>query len=95
MAKKAGCNDNAIQAFKHLALEASLQATNGRGGAGVLIDDRLGRSALHKASDHDLWIGRPIEVSGTFPLEFEEAPSLGARLATWPENHCVKVLRFV
>ena len=92
MAKKAGRNDNAIQAFKHLALEASLQATNGRGGAGVLIDDRLGRSALHKASDHDLWIGRPIEVSGTFPLEFEEAPSLGARLATWPENHCVKVL---
>ena len=92
MAKKAGRDDNAIQAFKHLALEASLQATNGRGGAGVLIDDSLGRSALHKASDHDLWIGRPIEKSGKFPLVFEQAPSLGARLAAWPENHCVKVL---
>ena len=92
MAKKAGRDNKAIQAFKHLALQASLQATNGRGGAGVLIDDGLGRSTLHKASDHDLWIGRPIEISGRFPLEFEEAPSLGARLAAWPENHCVKVL---
>ena len=92
MAKLAGRDNKAIQAFKNLALQASLQATDGRSGAGVLIDDRLGRSALHKASDHDLWIGRPIEISGKFPLEFEEAPSLGARLATWPENHCVKVL---
>jgi 5-dehydro-2-deoxygluconokinase len=58
----------------------------------LLVDDRLGRTALHAASDHDLWIGRPIEQSGVFPLAFEDGPDLGSRLAEWPANHCVKVL---
>ena len=92
MAEKAGRDNAVIDTFKSLALKAALQASKGRNDTGILVDDRLGRSALHKASDHDLWIGRPIEASGIFPLEFEEGPSLGARLASWPENHCVKVL---
>ena len=92
IAQKSGREISLIDDFKSLALKATLQASEGHSRTGILVDDRLGRSALHKASDHDLWIGRPIEASGIFPLEFEEGPSLGARLASWPENHCVKVL---
>lgn len=92
MAQKSSRDLSVIEAFKSLALKATLRVSDGHAGTGILVDDRLGRSALHKASDHNLWIGRPIEASGVFPLEFEEGPSLGARLASWPENHCVKVL---
>lgn len=97
MAKKHGRNEAAIDDFKSLALGAASRVMREAGdeGAqtmGILVDDRLGRSALHKASDLDCWIGRPIEESGVFPLSLEETPDIGSRLAQWPANHCVKVL---
>lgn len=91
-ANQYGRSDDDIGRFKELALDAALQAGKGQSDIGILVDDRLGRKALHKASDHDLWIGRPIEQSGVFPLAFEEGPDLGSALAEWPANHCVKVL---
>ena len=81
-----------IDRFKVIALDAVTNTAKAHEGAGLLVDDRLGRSALHAASDHDIWIGRPIEQSGVFPLAFEAGPDLGSRLAEWPVNHCVKVL---
>ena len=87
-----GRSDADIDQFKTLALAAVTETARDRGGLGILVDDRLGRTALHAASGHDIWIGRPIEQSGEFPLAFEEGPDLGSRLAEWPVNHCVKVL---
>jgi len=92
MSRTYGRNDADIDHFKSLALAAVTDLSATRAGLGVLVDDRLGRTALHAASDHDIWIGRPIEESGVFPLAFEEGPDLGSRLAEWPVNHCVKVL---
>lgn len=90
IAEKHGRDNGAIARFKQIALEAvaSMEEDN----LGILVDDSLGRDALHAASDHDIWIGRPIEQSGVFPLALEEGPDLGSRLAEWPANHCVKVL---
>ena len=59
---------------------------------GILLDEEYAESSLHAASDHDIWIGRPIEKAGVFPLELTEEPDIGSRLANWPVNHCVKVL---
>ena len=87
-----GRTDADIDCFKSLALNAVIELSASRDGLGLLVDDRLGRTALHAASGHDVWIGRPIEESGVFPLSFEEGPDLGSRLAEWPVNHCVKVL---
>ena len=87
-----GRTDDDIDYFKTIALRAVTDMSATRDGLGILVDDRLGRSALHAASDHDFWIGRPIEESGIFPLALEEGPDLGSRLAEWPVNHCVKVL---
>ena len=92
LAETCGRTEADIDHFKRIALDVAAGTAGLRDGVGLLVDDRLGRSALHAASDHDMWIGRPIEQSGVFPLAFEEGPDLGSRLAEWPANHCVKVL---
>lgn len=90
IAEKHGRDTKAIGRFKQIALEAVTSMR--RNNLGILVDENLGRDALHAASNHDIWIGRPIEQSGVFPLALEEGPDLGSRLAEWPVNHCVKVL---
>jgi 5-dehydro-2-deoxygluconokinase len=63
-----------IGRFKTLALQATRQVAAGRSGFGILLDERLGREALHAAGEGDLWIGRPIERPGSRPLAFECGP---------------------
>ena len=91
-AKEAGRDESAIGTFKSLALLAARNLLVRGESVGILVDDELGRSALYAASDDDMWIGRPIEQSGVFPLALCEEPDIGSRLAEWPVNHCVKVL---
>lgn len=84
-----------IPAFKALAVKAALQVANGRPGFGMLIDDKYGRDALFAAgAQPDFWIGRPIELPGSRPLQFEFSQDLGSRLIDWPVDHCIKVLCF-
>ena len=87
-----GRDPRAIGEFKELAWEAASIEAEDEDGFGVLIDDRLGRKALHKASASAAWIGRPIEASGKFPLELECDGDLSAFLENWPLNQVVKVL---
>ncbi|PYE86619.1 5-dehydro-2-deoxygluconokinase [Phyllobacterium leguminum] len=64
-------------------------------GYGILCDNRIGRSALHRASGTGLWIGRPAEWPGSRPLMLE--PELGSDcggLAEWAREQVVKVLCF-
>ncbi|NHF73452.1 bifunctional 5-dehydro-2-deoxygluconokinase/5-dehydro-2-deoxyphosphogluconate aldolase [Paracoccus xiamenensis] len=82
-------------AFKELCLQAALQVADGQGGHGILCDNRIGRSALHKASGSGLWIGRPAEWPGSRRLTLE--PELGAdcgALSEWARENVVKVLCF-
>ena len=81
-----------IPAFKLLCLRAALQVADGRDGFGILCDDRLGRAALHAAAETPLWIGRPVEVPSSRPLELEIGPDYGSDLIDWPVDHTVKVL---
>ena len=81
--------------FKELCLDVALQVQNGRGGYGILCDNRIGRSALHRASGSGLWIGRPTEWPGSRPLELE--PELGpdcGKLGEWARENVVKVICF-
>jgi 5-dehydro-2-deoxygluconokinase len=82
-------------AFKELCLEAALKVQDGQGGYGILCDNRIGRSALHAASGSGLWIGRPTELPGSRPIEFE--PELGLDLGQfgeWARENVVKLLVF-
>ena len=84
-----------IGAFKELCLRAAMQIAGGKAGYGILCDNRLGRTALHRAAEAGLWIGRPVEWPASRPLtcEPELGPDLGG-LQEWPLDHVVKVLVF-
>ncbi|MBC6437691.1 MAG: 5-dehydro-2-deoxygluconokinase [Rhodobacteraceae bacterium] len=82
-------------AFKELCLDVALKVQNGRSGYGVICDNRIGRSALHRAAGTGLWIGRPAELPGSRPVEFE--PELGEDLGSlreWARENVVKLLVF-
>ncbi|WP_075290919.1 bifunctional 5-dehydro-2-deoxygluconokinase/5-dehydro-2-deoxyphosphogluconate aldolase [Pararhizobium arenae] len=84
-----------IPAFKVLAVRAAERIAAGRPGFGMLIDDKYGREALFAAAkNRDFWIGKPIELPGSRPLQFEFSQDLGSRLIDWPIDHCIKVLSF-
>lgn len=82
-------------AFKELCLDAALQVADGQDGYGILCDNRIGRSALHRASGSGLWIGRPTEWPGSRPIAFE--PELGedfGQFREWARENIVKLLVF-
>lgn len=96
MADEAGVSHEHIPFFKGLCLKAALRVQDGRAGYGILCDGRLGREALYEAVGTGLWIGRPTELPGSRPLEFE--PEIGADcggLLEWPAEHVVKALCFM
>ena len=94
MAKEVGAPVERIPDFKVLAVEAAAQVADGRPGFGMLIDGTYGREALFRAADHPFWIGRPVELPGSRPLDFEGGGTLGAKLVEWPVGHTIKCLCF-
>ena len=94
MADEAGAGRERISAFKVLAVEAAARVAGGEPGFGMLIDGIHGREALFRAADHPFWIGRPVELPGSRPLEFEGPADLGSGLVEWPVGHTIKCLCF-
>ena len=78
-----------------LAVEAAARVAGGRAGFGMLIDGTYGREALFRAADQPFWIGRPVELPGSRPLDIDGGGSLAAKLIEWPVDHCVKCLCFM
>lgn len=94
MADEIGASRERIPAFKALAVKAAAKIAAGRPGFGMLIDGIYGREALFRAADHPFWIGRPVELPGSRPLEFEGGPDVGTSLIEWPVGHTIKCLCF-
>ena len=68
---------------------------DGRPGFGMLIDGTYGREALFRAADHPFWIGRPVELPGSRPLDFEGGGRLGAQARRNGRSaHTIKCLCF-
>ncbi|MCW5721990.1 MAG: 5-dehydro-2-deoxygluconokinase [Devosia sp.] len=89
-----GASEDAIAAFKVLAVEAAARVAAGRPGFGMLLDDKHGRKALFAAQAQGFWLARPVELPGSRPLRFEFSQDIGSRLVDWPVDHCLKVLCF-
>ncbi|PHV37351.1 5-dehydro-2-deoxygluconokinase [Janthinobacterium sp. BJB304] len=91
-----GVSDEArISKLKQLFVQAVGQTEAARGlqgGTGVLIDDRYGVDALNDATGRGWWIGRPVEMPGSNPLQFDWGRSLASRLTQWPKEHVIKCL---
>jgi 5-dehydro-2-deoxygluconokinase len=92
LAAELGADLARVPAFKRLALQALDRVAGGNPGFGILLDGRFGFDALAEAADTPYWIGRPIEVPKSRPLEFEGAADVATELAEWPLNQVIKVL---
>ena len=91
---KVGADRARIAPFKALALQAVDRLAAGDPRFGVLLDGRYGMRGLEAAADRPYWIGRPIELPGSCPLEFESSADVATEIATWPANHVIKCLVF-
>ncbi|WP_347261582.1 5-dehydro-2-deoxygluconokinase [Rudaea sp.] len=91
---KVGAERSRIDEFKKLALRAVDRLAQGDPRFGVLLDGRYGMRGLEAAANHPYWIGRPIELPGSRPLEFECSADVATEIATWPANHVIKCLVF-
>ncbi|WP_404402963.1 5-dehydro-2-deoxygluconokinase [Pelagibacterium halotolerans] len=95
MAERVGAPLEKIGAFKQLAVQAAIRIAGDADGYGMLLDDKYGREAIFDASRKDkFWIGKPVELPGSRPLQFEFSQDLGSRLIEWPVDHCIKCLCF-
>ncbi|HUK66848.1 MAG TPA: 5-dehydro-2-deoxygluconokinase [Anaeromyxobacteraceae bacterium] len=94
-AREAGTPSSRLTPLKTLLVEAVAETEaelHLKGQVGALIDDTYGDEALLAAAGRGWWIGRPVEVPGSRPLEFEGGRSIGSRLASWPREQVVKCL---
>ncbi|MFV0322482.1 MAG: 5-dehydro-2-deoxygluconokinase [Alphaproteobacteria bacterium] len=94
LCKEANVSEDKIPALKQLILEAVLEGHDDPKSTGVLIDGRpnMGEHALWNATGRGIWVGRPVELPGARPLEFEAGDDIALDLHNWPEDQCIKVL---
>jgi len=95
IAQRAGAPESRIPALKKLLVSAVAE-TDGAlrlgGKTGLLCDDRYGQDALNEATGRGWWIGRPVELPGSNPVQFDRGRSIGTTLIGWPAEHVVKCL---
>jgi 5-dehydro-2-deoxygluconokinase len=98
MAAATGADPERIKVLKQLLVKSVEKGIRDTGlpqsAAGVLIDDTFGQDALNEVTGRGWWIGRPVELPASRPLQLEGGDSVGTRLNTWPAEHIVKCLCF-
>ena len=97
LARRVGASENRIPVLKGLLVEAvaSVEREGDYAGRmGILADETYGQDALNAATGRGWWIGRPVELPGSNPLQFEHGRSIGTNLISWPKEHVAKCLVF-
>lgn len=95
LAQQQGAGEACLPALKELLVQAvaqSAEALQLDGKIGVLIDDRYGAGALNAATGRGWWVGRPVELPGSNPLQFDWGRSIGSQLVGWPKEQVIKCL---
>ena len=86
-----------IRAFKQIISEAVISVSAELSDditPGVIVDDRYGERVLSRLGPASCWIGRPVEVPGSRPVELTARNGTGRPLLEWPATHVVKCLVF-
>ena len=97
MARAHDADPARISTLKQLLVKAAIAGSQSEVfnyQAGVLIDDTYGQDALNQVTGRNWWIGRPVELPSSRPIELEGGRSIGSRLKSWPKEHIVKCLVF-
>ena len=75
IAARVGADPARIGDFKVLAVKAAARVADGRPGYGMLLDEKHGRKAMFEYARHGFsWLGRPVELPGSRPLEAGPVP---------------------
>ncbi len=85
----------AIRQFQMIvcrAVEQVGQGESARHELGVVVDERHGEAVLSRMTGDGWWIGRPVEVPGSRPVQFEPRNNMGLPLSSWPREHVVECL---
>lgn len=86
-----------IAEFKALVCSAAEQIAKERGSSmnlGLIVDERYGEAVLARMTAKQWWLGRPVEVPGSNPVELDPQNNMGLPLLKWPRSHVVKCLTF-
>ena len=86
-----------IARFKSLVCSAAEKIADERGSSsnlGMIIDERYGEEILARMTAEGWWLGRPVEIPGSKPVEFDPRNNIGLPLLKWPRSHVVKCLVF-
>lgn len=86
-----------ISEFKSLVCRAAEKIADERGSAanlGMIVDERYGEAVLAKMTARGWWLGRPVEVPASKPVEFDPRNNIGLPILKWPRSHVVKCLVF-
>lgn len=95
LALEAGASEDRLPPLKRLLVRAVAEteaALRLHGRIGMLCDDRYGQDALNAATGRGWFVGRPVELPGSYPLQFDRGRSLGTTLLSWPQEQVVKCL---
>lgn len=95
LAREAGADEARIPLLKQLLVRAVADTERElhlQGRVGILVDDRYGEDALYAATGRGWWLGRPVELPGSNPLQFDRGQSIGSTLQSWPQEHIAKCL---
>ncbi|MET0330252.1 MAG: 5-dehydro-2-deoxygluconokinase [Dyella sp.] len=95
LAREVGADEARLPKLKQLLVQTVAQAEQRLGlqqRIGLLCDGEYGQDALNDASGRGWWIGRPVELPGANPLEFEAGRTVGSELLRWPIEQVVKCL---
>lgn len=101
MAVQAVGHDRDVPKLKQLILQGAREGAkrcelhpDGPVQPGILCDGLLGQDSLNDATGTGWWIGRPVELPRSRPLEFEYGNNVGQYMTTWPREHVAKCLVF-
>lgn len=86
-----------ISAFKSLVCDAAESIAAEKGSAanlGMIVDERYGEAVLERMTGKGWWLGRPVEIPASRPVEFDPCNNMGLLLLKWPKSHVVKCLVF-
>lgn len=86
-----------IAQFKSLVCDAAELVAAERGSTenlGIIVDERYGESLLARMTNKGWWLGRPVEIPSSRPVEFDPGNNIGLPLLEWPKSHVVKCLVF-
>ena len=95
MADEFGAARTSIVKLKHLIYKGAARAARKAGQEnqlGILVDGTYGLDVLAAATGRGWWIGRPTELAGSRPLEFQFDGDISRDLRQWPGEHVAKCL---